>query len=187
MAKVKLVGVRLAFPDLFEAVQFSGEGEFRYGANFFLPKNGDAHKAVSAAIQEVAAEAWKAKAGAMIEDMKGNANKFCLTNGDAKTYEGAEGCMVLSARRKQKDGRPGVYNRDKSPLAATDGVIYSGCYVNATVDIWAQSKDFPGIRATLIGVQFSHDGDAFSGSATVDPDDFDDLSGGTEDAPDSLI
>lgn len=186
MAKVKLVGVRLAFPDLFEAVQFNGEGEFRYGATFFLPKNGDAHKAVSAAIKEVAQETWKAKADAMIEDMKGNANKFCLTNGDAKTYEGAEGCMVLSARRKQKDGRPGIYDRDKSPLTAADGKIYSGCYVNATVDIWAQGKDFPGIRCTLIGVQFSHDGDAFSGSATVTPDDFDDLSDGSS-APDDLI
>lgn len=183
--KVKLTDVRMAFPELFEAVQFNGEGQFRYGANFFLPKEGAAHVAVSQAIMQVATEAWKGKAAAMVDEMKGNSNKFCLTNGDTKTYDGAEGCMVLSARRNQKDGRPGIYNRDKSPLTAADGVLYSGCYVNVTVDIWAQTKDFPGIRCSLIGVQFNRDGDAFSGSATVSADDFDDVSEGSN-AP-SLI
>lgn len=186
--KVKLVGVRHAFPDLFEAVQFNGEGEFRYGDTFFIVKGSDNHKLVSDAVNQVATEAWKSKAPAMLESFKNNPNKYCVSDGDLKTYEGPEGCIVLAARRKAKDGRPGTFGlRGKTdPVTSEDGVLYSGCYVVATVDIWAQTKDFPGIRCTLLGVQFHSDGDAFSGGSTLDPDDFEDLSSGS-DAPNNLV
>jgi len=68
-------------------------------------------------------------------------------------------------------------NKDKSPVVEADGVIYSGCYVNAIIDLWAQDNQFgKRINATLLGVQFAYDGDAFaSGGSGVSVDDFDDL------------
>lgn len=178
--QIKLVDVRLAFPDLFEAVQFDGKGEFRYGATFFIQKDSANHKKVEEAIAAVAADVFKAKAKAIVDGMRGNANKFCYTDGDAKTYDGAEGCMVLGARRKQKDGRPLVLLANRSQLEKDNGELYSGCYVDAKVDIWAQAGEYTGIRCTLIGVQFRRDGDSFSGAAKAKLDDFDDLSEGTE-------
>mgnify|MGYP000857369996 CR=1 FL=1 len=174
--KVKLIRVRLSFPDLFVPVQFDGKGEFRYGATFLMEKGSDNHKSISAAIRAAATEGWKSKADAMIESLKGNSNKFCLQDGDLnpKGYEGYAGNMVLSARRKQKDGMPYLCDENKVQLTTDTGKLYSGCYVNATVDVWAQVKDYPGIRCTLLGVQFAGDGDAFSGGAArPDPDDFD--------------
>lgn len=178
--KVILKNVRLFFPDLFEPVQFDGQGEFRFGAVFGVAKDDKQIKVIEAAIEAEAKEAWKAKAGTMLAAMRNNANKFCFTDGDSKSYEGAEGVMLLSARRKAKDGRPYVVDRAKNLLAEKDGVIYSGCYVNASVEVWAQAKDYPGVRCTLLGVQFFADGDSFSGAAKPLPDDFEQLEEGAD-------
>lgn len=183
--KVKLLNVRLFFPDLFEAVEFKpGDGKPRFNATFGIPKTDKAQLAlIEAAVQAEATEGWKAKGAAQVTAMRGNSNKFCLSDGDAKTYEGAEGLMLLSAHRKKDAGRPYVIDRQKNPLTAEDGKIYSGCYVNCTVEIWPQVKGegAPGMRCGLLGVQFSKDGDAFSGASKASPEDFDDLGEGTED------
>jgi hypothetical protein len=48
--------------------------------------------------------------------------------------------------------------------------------VNGTVEVWAQDNKFgKGIRATLRGVQFVKDGDAFSAGTPVSEDDFDEI------------
>ena len=179
--KVKLQNVRLFFPDLFEPVKFDAQGEFRFGATFGILKTDTAQlKLIEDAIKVEATEAWKAKAGTMVAGMRNNANKFCFTDGDTKSYDGTEGAMLLSARRKAKDGRPYVVDRAKNPLAEKDGVIYSGCYVNAVVELWAQAKDYPGIRCTLLGVQFFADGDSFSGATKPNPDDFEEIAEGAD-------
>jgi hypothetical protein len=61
-------------------------------------------------------------------------------------------------------------------LEKDTGVIYSGCFVNAQIDIWAQDNGFgKRINCTLAGVQFAADGDAFGGGRPASADDFDDL------------
>jgi hypothetical protein len=68
-------------------------------------------------------------------------------------------------------------NKDKSPLTEADGVVYSGCYVNGIIDLWAQNNNYgKRINATLLGVQFAGDGEAFSsGGSSASADDFDDI------------
>lgn len=173
--KLKLRMARLSFPDLFTAVQFDGEGEYRYGASFFIEKGSENDKAIEAAILEVATAEHKTadKAKKFIESIRGNSNKFCYTDGDKKTYNGAEGHMVLSARRKQKDGRPGLFRADKSVIEEDNGELYSGCYVVAIVEVWCQDGKYPGVRCSLVGVQFLKDGDSFSGASRASADDFD--------------
>ncbi len=62
-------------------------------------------------------------------------------------------------------------------MAEEDGVIYAGCYVNASIEIWAQDNQYgKAIRATLRGVQFFRDGDAFTANNVAAADEFDDLS-----------
>jgi len=88
----------------------------------------------------------------------------------------------VSARSKT---RPTVLNRDKTPVAEADGVLYGGCYVNALLDVWAQDNAFgKRINATLKGVQFVRDGDAFGGGAPASADDFPDESESEESASD---
>ncbi len=77
--------------------------------------------------------------------------------------------------------RPTVIDRDRTALIQADGRPYAGCYVNAVVDIWAQDNNFgKRINASLSGVQFLRDGDAFAGGGVAAPDDFDDISEGAD-------
>lgn len=66
--------------------------------------------------------------------------------------------------------------RDRLLLTVTAGRPYSGCYVNATITIFAYDNQGKGISASLGGVQFFRDGDAFAGGGVASEDDFDDLS-----------
>lgn len=178
--KVKLKRVRLSFPDLYEARQFQGEGEFRYGAVGLLDKSTKQGKANIKAVEDaILAEAkikFKDKAEKKLAALRGNSNKFCFTDGDNIDRDGYEGHMALAARRKQSAGPPLVLDVNKTPLSEKSGKPYAGCYVNMNVDIWVQTGQFEGVRATLLGVQFVEDGDSFAAGAAVSDDDFDDES-----------
>jgi hypothetical protein len=70
--------------------------------------------------------------------------------------------------------RPLAINADKSVLTEADGVIYSGCYVNMQIALWAQQNNFgKRVNAQLRGIQFLRDGEAFSGGGVANPDEFD--------------
>lgn len=185
MPAIKLVHsaadpVRLSFPDLFEPVQYEGKGAFRYNASFLVTPGGANDKAIQAAIIEAANETFGKKAAVMLDSIKGNSNKFCYVRGDLKEYDGYAGMLVLSGHRQQKAGRPLLIDGQKNPLTAADGKPYAGCYVNASLDIYAQDGTNSGIRCGLKGVQFAADGDAFSGSRVASADEFETVGDGAE-------
>jgi hypothetical protein len=171
--KVKLRDVRISFPDLFEAKSVEGS-QPKFGAQFLIPKNSEAHKAVLHAMKDVAKLKWNTKAEAILNQLIA-AGKTCLTDGDMKEYDGYAGNMCLSARSTQ---RPTVLDKDKSQLDSTSGRPYAGSRVNASVILWAQDNKFgKRINATLSGVQFFKDADPFSaGPSAASVDEFDDVS-----------
>lgn len=174
--KVILQNVRLSFPDLFIAKKFkSREGKPRYSASFLIEKGSENDKLVNDAIKAAAAEEWTDKAEKQLKLLAGQSGKFCYLDGDLKEYDGYEGMMVLSAHRNGDEVPPAIVDRAKQPLKIESGKPYAGCYVNAIVDIWAQTGDYPGIRAKLNVVQFVADGEPFSRS-TPTTDDLPDLS-----------
>ena len=164
---IKLNNVRLSFPSLFQKAQFEG-ADTKYEATFLLDKikHADVIKQIQTAIAD--------KIASDLKGAKVPASKLCLRDGDEVEYDGYAGHMTLKTSTKK---RPLVVNKDKSPLTEQDGVVYSGCYVNALVDLWAQNNQFgKRINSTLLGVQFAADGEAFaSGGSSVSADDFDDL------------
>ncbi len=179
--KVVLRNVRLSFPDLFQAVQYQGEGPFNYRAQFLIPEGSAMMKEVNAAIKAAAVEKWGAKADAILKAAPASKAGYCFADGNTKEYDGYAGHWALSATRAMDKGRPLIINTDKSPLAAEDGKPYAGCYVNATVDIWAQDNKFgKTMRCQLLGVQFAKDGESFSGGMSADESDFEDLGEGAE-------
>lgn len=186
MAIVKLLNARLSFPDLYTAVQFQGTGPFAYKASFLQSENTpillqQADKTwkkttMGKVIEAIASEAWKAKAAAVLKAISGDPQKCAWYDGSLKEYDGYEGNFVLSSSRGQDKGRPLIMDADKTPLTESDGKPYAGCYVNGTVEVWAQDNKFgKAIRATLRGVQFVKDGDAFSAGTPVSEDDFDEV------------
>lgn len=176
--KVKLKDVRLAFPALFEAKTVGGQGEPAFSASFILPPDHPSIKDVNDALEAVAKEKWGAKGLDQLKALRAS-GKVCLHNGDEKSnYDGFEGNLYISARAKS---RPYVADRANNPTTASDGLIYGGCYVYASIELWAQDNNYgKRINATLKGVQFFRDGDAFSGSSPASPDDFEDLTQGVD-------
>lgn len=181
--KVSLANVRLAFTDaLFEAKQFQGQGPFNYRTNFIYAPDSKTKKDIDAAIQQVASDKWGKKAEAMLPGILANPQKCCVLDGNTKDYDGYAGNFVVTATRPKDKGRPVTVNRDKTPITAEDGKLYSGAYVNASIEIWAQDNEYgKAIRAQLLGVQFLKDGDAFGGGSPASADDFDDLGEGADD------
>ena len=180
--RVKLKNVRLAFADVFKATDFNGDGNFKFRATLLCTKEGAAHQTLREAITEVAKEQWKDKWEKKLAAIKA-ADNLCIRDGDLKEYDGFEGCMALSASNKT---RPTLFDKDgKTPLVEADGKPYNGCYVNAVVDVYAYDKYGDQINCSLLGLQFSGDGDAFSGGRPATEDDFESVEdqGGDESAP----
>jgi hypothetical protein len=175
MAIVKLRNVRIAFcQNLFEPGTFAGQtGDAKYSSTFLIPKDDPQVKAVQAVMQTVANDKWGNKAAKILDELiKGE--RVCMRDGDNKDqYDGFAGCMCISASNKQA---PKVLDRDKSILSKDNGKPYAGCYVVCSLEIWAQDNQYgKRINATLRGVQFMADGDAFVGSGPVKDDEFDNL------------
>lgn len=175
---ITLKNVRLAFPDIWTPVAFEGEGEKKYGATGLIMPGSENDKLVKSTIKLVATEKWKDKAPAILKSIEGNANKYCYVDGNTKTYDGFADMMALSAKNKK---RPTIKDRDASPLTETDEKPYGGCYVNMSVEIWPQDNKWgKGIRASLRGLQFVKDGDAFTAGSVAGDDEFEDLGQGAD-------
>lgn len=185
MPKIRLDNVRIAFPDLFVAKAI-GDGEPAYGARFIIPpSNKRMVAAIDAAIAQAAADQpkWKGKHEQILAKIIKDGNccfiKEEYSDKNGETYAGFEDSYSVGSRSPT---RPLIIDRDKSPLVASDGRPYGGCYVNAQLEIWAQDNSFGRrINAQLKGVQFFADGDAFSGGTPASADDFEDLADGVDD------
>ena len=166
MSKIKLSNVRITFPSLFKKATFDGT-ETKYEATFLLDKTDHADKIaeIEAAIAKKIKENLK---GAKLKE-----DKLCLKDGDDVDYDGFSGNMSLKA---SNNVRPKVIDRNKAPLIEDDGRPYSGCYVNAVVELWSQDNSYgKRINANLLGVQFYADGEPFAAGAAASDDDFDDF------------
>jgi hypothetical protein len=178
--KISLNNVRLAFPALFEARTVNGEGEPAFSACFLMEPDHPAVATLNAAFEQLGKDKWGAKWPTVKKEIVAK-DRTCLHDGDTKsTYGWFEGQLYVSARTKV---RPLVIDRDKSPLVASDGKPYAGCYVNASIELWCQDNNYgKRINASLRGVQFFRDGDAFAGGSPASEEEFEDLSMAEDDA-----
>jgi hypothetical protein len=173
--KLVIRNARLSFPDLYTAVQYQNQGPFNYRATFLVPADGKMKKEIAAAIRQVAADKFGAKADAILKEAVAK-GKICFLDGSEKDYNGYDGQFYLVATRQDTAGAPVVVDRAKQRLAESSGQIYSGCYVNAVVEIWAQSNTFgKTVRCTLVSVQKIADGESFGGAAPATDEGLDDL------------
>ena len=159
---VKRQNVRLSFPNLFEAKAGDEPGSKpKFGATFLMHKTKNAAeiKALQAAVDTVKKTA---------DVLKGKKiSKQPIRDGAEKDQlDGYDGDVVFISARNHN--RPGVVNRDLTPLVAADGKPYAGCYVNATVECYGYThpKSGPGITWSLRNVQFVKDGEPFGAKVT---------------------
>ena len=163
MATIKLKNVRLSFASLFKKATFGGE-ETKYEGTFLIDKETQADQI--AEINTAIAAIMKERKAKLSPD------RICFKDGDGIDYDGYAGHMSIKAGNTK---RPIVIDRDKSPLTEDDGRPYSGCYVNAVLELWFQDNTWgKRVNANLLAVQFAKDGEPFGeGGASVSVDDFD--------------
>ena len=168
--KVHLKDVRISFANIFEAKQVQGQGDAKFSAAFLFPKTHPQKAEIERAIVESAKEKWADKYGDVLKSLKA-ADRLCMHDGDAKPDADAyPGNLFVNASNKT---RPLVIGPQREPLVAADGKPYSGCYVNAIIEVWAQDNQFgKRINASLLGVQFLRDGDRLAGGGIAAADDF---------------
>jgi hypothetical protein len=178
-----LKNVRASFPVLFKGEQFQGTGSFRCGTSLIVPPDHPQLAQINAGIEEAAALKWKDKTAVTLKGARAK-DKICLRDGDIKAkYDGYEGNQILSANCQGGDTeaecvKPQVFTAAR--VEVTDSAknpIYSGCYVNALIELYADSRFGDGVFCKLVGIQFDHDGDAF-GTAKAKADDFEPVSAG---------
>lgn len=168
MQKVKLMRVRMIFPDIFRKGSFNGQ-ETKYSATFLIPKEDQkTYKQIMDAIDVTKNEYKDPK-------IKVPNSRLFIMDGDEmeSEYTTFENHWVV---RASNTNRPTALDRDKSPLQEEDDKVYSGVYVNAIIAPWIQDNNYgKRINASLLGIQFVEHGEPLGGSTVASDDDFDDL------------
>lgn len=188
--KLHLNNVRVSFAHgLYKATAMEPGQQEKFGADFILQPdsvvlrvNADGTKTKTTlkdAELAVATEAWKANGAKVLASLE--ASKKAIRDGSKRVnkagdvYEGYEGNTYVTAKSAT---RPLLVDQHRQPVTEEDGTIYSGCYVNAIFELYANPQPTKkGVFAGLKGVQFVKDGDAFGGGAPAASTEFDVVEG----------
>lgn len=182
--KVMLRNVRLSYEHLFTPSKFRDNQPAKYSATFIIPKDHPDLPVLKKAMFEAGQEkfpsaftgtAWPRGFNCALKDADTDTNNEGLLL--AERNPEYAGCYVIKA---DSTSRPVVMDRRKAAVTEADGIIYSGCYVNASIA--ATSFTFEsmtkGVKCYLNGVQFVEDGERFGVDASAD---FDALDGDEDD------
>lgn len=176
---IMLKDVRIAFPAIAEK-QAIGDGEPAYGAKFIIVPSSPLVKVLDDGMLAVAKgmDKWKPNNEAIFNKLKEDKKvsfihaPYCNKNG--VPYLGFENMFSLGSRNAST--QPTVFDKYGNQVQGVEQIkalIYSGCYVNAKIQLWAQDNTYGRrINASLLGVMFSKDGDAFGGAAPAKKEDF---------------
>lgn len=183
--KIMLRNVRLSYEHIFTASKFDDTQErAKYSGTFIVPKDHPDLIDLKRALVEAGREkfpaaftgtAWPRGYTCALKDADTETDKegvlLCDKNPEYK------GCYVIKA---DSTSRPVALDRRKAAVTEEDDIIYSGCYVNVSLNAagFEFGKMTKGVKCYLNGVQFVRDGERFGGDATAD---FDALDGEDDD------
>ena len=165
---------RLSFEHIFNPSAGPNGGAEKFSAALILEgKNNPQLPKIRKAINDVAEAQWGSRAKAELAKLQSQ-DRIFLRDGDNSGRAEYAGHWYFNASNKT---RPLVVDVDKTPLTEADGKPYSGYYVNMLIEVWAMQNEFgKRICASLKGVQFVRDGDAFTNKRPATVDDFEDVS-----------
>lgn len=172
---LRLRDVRLSFPSLFEPSGYK-DSKPKYQAAFMIEKGTEDAENLKKAYAFICKAVFGGKKIPM--------NMTCLEDGDSEDSRPEyKGCMVVSAKSLN---RPQVVDIKGSPLMATDGKPYAGCYVNASIRIYG-TTEYKRVCAELKAVQFFRDGEPFGAGGVDVESEFGDVIEGGDVSDDDLL
>lgn len=168
-AIIRLEGVRLSYPQLFVAKAIEEGKEPKFGATFLLDvrKHAALIKRIEDTTDRVMLDFFKKKVPLKFNPLRDGNDK-------PETDGYGDDVMYVPA---MCNSRPVVVDRDLTPLAMSDAKPYAGCYVNATIRLyaWEHKTGGRGVSASLRAVQFVKDGESFGAGPVNAEDEFDSL------------
>ena len=183
--KIILRNVRLSYEHIFTASKFDEtQDKAKYSATFIILKDHPDVKNLKRALVEAGQEkfpaaftggSWPRGYTCALKDADTDTDKEGVLLKD-KNPEYA-GSYIIKA---DSISRPVALDRRKAAVTEDDDIIYSGCYVNASLNAagFEFGKMTKGVKCYLNGVQFVRDGERFGGDAA---NDFDALDGDEDD------
>lgn len=193
--KVILKNARLSFHDLFEPRGFQG-GDPKFSATLIcgddtkvkVVQDGETVILPHSALTELTATVLSDKFGKgkhkhdnwYYNKADGSTTRAKFSDKEDEYRNGVdeETWYVTAAKREDKarNGKMTVLDQRREPIDPNSGLIYSGCYVNAILDVFAyEGGSGKGVTASLEAVQLLKDGESLAGAKATDAaSDFDD-------------
>lgn len=173
---VFLKDVRLSYPNLFKKSAFGDDdSKLSYSAMFVFEKGSDTHKEVLATLKGLLKEEFGDEAKSVWEKLT-RQNRTIIHDGEEMEGKAGFSDEVAYLAAYNYEVRPLVVDRKRNPIAEEDGIIYPGCYGNASIQFytWKNQKG-KGLGCELKGFQFVRDGERLGGATPASVDDFPDL------------
>lgn len=187
--RIMLRNVRLSFAQgLFEATSMPGAdatAKPKYNCGLLIPPDHPQLAEIKTKSLKVAQEKWKDKAAALVKGFE-KQDRMALHDGDIKpNYDGFPGNFYLSP--STGEDKPPFLGRTVDGRVVELDVktarkhIYSGCYVDASIELWAQDNQWgQRVNCMLRGITFRKDGDAFGSGSAADSSEFEPVEEGTD-------
>lgn len=161
---------------------FKGDNGDSYCSHFLLPPGHPGIELIKIAQRKAAAAMWKDGSADVLKALAGQ-DRLCLHDGNV-SKAGVDGYKDMFYVAGNSKKRFTIVDGDRSPLTAADGRPYSGCYVNAIVQVWAQNNKYgKRINAQISGVQFLRHGESFGGGRVAAAEEFGVVTAEGADAP----
>lgn len=191
--KVILRNARLSFNDIFEPKSING-GKPKFTGTFicsddtkvkFANKDGKQVLVAHEKFEDVCNHVLKEKFGKVpakaqnwaYNKADGSTTRDEYTNDDGDYWAGFDAdTFYISAGKpadKCKNGQLTVLDQRREAIEANSGLLFSGCYVNVVLDVYAYDGDSgKGVTASLEGIQLLKRGDALGMTQIDAADDF---------------
>jgi hypothetical protein len=145
------------------------DGNANYTTHWIFPENHPQKAELEALIRQTAADAWKEKADEYLKAAAGQ-DKLCIHRGDISKPGIAEykGMLFISASRKIEAPPMTIVDENRRPITIASGKMYSGCWGDLAINLWAQNNAFGRrINAEILGVQHVRYDTKLSGGGAV--------------------
>ena len=185
--KVQIKGARLFFArNVFNATKprtASADAKLKYQLEAAIDPGSENHRLIKEALLKEANAKTQGKGVEKLKQIAAAGNLWVLRDGDLRVDNNGDtrpeykGKLIVSAKNEVRPLVLGGGPDGRSPLTEADGKLYSGCFVNAIIDVQIGDKPKWQAYAYLLGVQFAGDGERTGGGSIAHMDDFEAIPG----------
>ena len=164
--RVRTPWFRVAYPEVFEPQQYKGKGEYKYSVTMLF----DEEQVDLGAMRDLATAKIREKFGSSVPKKMWNPFRSGTEEKDNEDFEG------MTFIRASSKFSPGKIDQNCSEITDPD-MIYSGCYMRATLSCYAFNQESKGVAFGLQNLQLLANGQALASGATSAAKDFGAVSG----------